>query len=354
MVQKMTEQLTLRFYERERPSTNSVAAAALAQSLDALQRIILLLAMRSEGRAPGRRVRPSADIQARYRLICDLPEKGSYISPVRIEGEGGLLDQSEISGIMAQVFGVMEAVGNSDEAEFEKALPDDTWRRFILDALERFAPARATGFELEISRGTTALMDTVKARPFVERLIRAPSRQKARGVVVGEFKRIDFMKREITVRHQQTSRDLTCIYQDHVEDSLLEHPRDTLLVFGTVTRNAENEPVSIEDVDRIEPVNLGTIAIAKVLIDNNAIEPKEELSASVTFDETDALFIAEIPSLNVTVHADSREMLEEAVHDELSLLWKRYAKAEDTKLTPAAQTLKGRMLAAFQEVAHAA
>lgn len=352
MVERMMEQLTLRFYEREHPSANSVAAAALAQSLDAFQRIVLLLAMRREGRAPGRRVRPSADIQARYRLLCDLPEKGSYITPLRIEGTGDLLAETEISGLMAQLCGVMDAIGKADEVEFEKSLPDDTWRRLILGQLERLSPVRATGFELELSVGKSVLMDTATARPFVEHLVRAPTRQKARGVVVGEFKRIDFMKREITVRHQETGRELTCLYQDYVEDSLLEHPRDTLLVFGAITRNAQNEPVSIEDVERIEAVNLGGITITSVPVGDIAIQPKEMLSASVIFDEEDALFVAEIPSLRVKVHAETREMLEEAILDELALLWKRYAMADDAKLTPAAQTLKGRMLAAFHEDMH--
>jgi hypothetical protein len=44
-----------------------------------------LTAMRREGRTPGRRIRPSADLQARYRLFCDAPLPGSFISPVGAE-----------------------------------------------------------------------------------------------------------------------------------------------------------------------------------------------------------------------------------------------------------------------------
>ena len=40
----------------------------------------------------------------------------------------------------------------------------------------------------------------------------------------------------------------------------------------------------------------------------------------------------------------------DALADELALVWKRYAKAPDKKLTPAAKALKYRMLATFREV----
>ena len=36
-------------------------------------RLVHLTAMRREGRLPGRRIRPSGDLQARYRLFCDIP-----------------------------------------------------------------------------------------------------------------------------------------------------------------------------------------------------------------------------------------------------------------------------------------
>ena len=275
------------------------------------------------------------------------------MTAARIMGAGGLFDMDETSAIMTQLCTVMQTVGDTDEAEFEKALPDDTWRRFILDAIERLSPALNTGVELEVARKDKVLMNTERARPFVERLIRAPTRQRSRGVVVGEFKRIDFMKREITVRHLATSRDLTCIYQEYVEDSLLEHPRDTLLVFGTVTRDAQNDPVSIDDVERIEAVTLAPVRISKVLVGNFIIEPIDELSATVAFDEAESLFNAEVSSLGVQVYAETRELLEEALQEEMEILWKRYAQEKDSKLTPAAQALKQRVLSAFRTVTHA-
>jgi hypothetical protein len=134
-------QLTLRFYERGRPEVNTVAAAALAQSLDALQRLVHLTAMRREGRTPGRRIRPSADLQARYRLFCDTPLPGSFISPVHL-GSGDLASESAM--VMSEVGGLLAAVGREDEPAIVKMLPDPVWRRFSMDAIERMAPPSTT------------------------------------------------------------------------------------------------------------------------------------------------------------------------------------------------------------------
>lgn len=342
------ESLNLRFYEPEKPRAHSVPAIALSQSLEALQRVVHLLAMRREGHAPGRRLRPSAELQTRYQLVCDLPTDGSYMAPVRVEG-AGLLGASEIPLLVKELCGLLSAIGNASEPDLEISIADETWRRFALEALERLAPPRATGVELEILVNSTPLMDTVKARPFIERIMRAPTRHRAPGVVIGEFKRIDFMKREITIRHLKTARDLSGVYSDYVEENLLEHPRATILVYGTIVRNAQGRPTSIDHVERIEAVDLDPVSIRDFVVGNVKVLALQELTAIISFDESELLFTAEIPSLRLSVHSESRALLDDAITDELELLWKRYAKAPDDTLTRAAQVLKGRLLVAFEE-----
>ncbi len=345
--------LYLRFFEPKRPEVTSAPVSALVHSLDALQRLVHLIAMRRERRAPGRRIRPSADIQNRYRLVCEIPKTGSYIAPVRFEG-GDLLSPADAAVVLMELDALLSAVGAENEGAFGAAVPDDTWRRFYLEALDRLSPPPTTGAELEISRAGKTLFETTRSRSFVERLVRAPTKQAVRGSVVGEFKRIDFSRQEITIRHRQTGRDLTCLYEAYVEDSLLEHPRDLLLVFGTVTRDDKGLPLSIEDVDHIEPVDLEPISVSAIIFDGRTVSPIEALTASVSFDESDALFLAEIDQLGLSVCGETREMLMAAIEDEIAVLWTRYACEQDEKLTPAALVLKARVLAAFQESSDAA
>lgn len=340
------DSLFLRFYEPKRPDVHSTAASVLAQSLEALQRLVYLVAMRRDGRTPGQRIRPPVELQSRYRLVCNLPQPGSYMSPVHLEGKG-LLASEDTSAVVAEIDVLLTAVGKSDENAFVTAVPDDTWQRYYLDTLSRIVPHSLSGIELEISNIKRVLVDTHTARPFIDRLARMPSRVSVRGSLIGEFKRIDFMRQEITIRHKETGRELGCRYEQHVEESLLDHPRDLLLVFGTVTRDSEGMPVSIDSVDHIEPVNLESEEIEAVIVENLRVVPKEMLSAEVSFDETDAVYIAAIPELGISVFSEKRENLRDALDDEIALLWKRYAAAPDEKLTRAAQALKQRMLDAF-------
>lgn len=345
--------LQLRFFEPKRPQVASAPATALVHSLDELQRLVHLIAMRREGRPPGRRIRPSADIQNRYRLVCEVPTAGSYIVPVRIEG-AELLAQTDTAAVFADLEELLSAVGAEDEAAFRAAAPDNTWRRFYLEALDRLSPPPISRAELEITYAGKPLVETPRLRVFVERLVRASSKQGIRGSVVGEFKKIDFSRREITIRHKDTSRDLTCVYEDHVQQSLLEHPGDLLLVLGTVTRDEKGLPVSIEDVDHIEPVDLEDIPIGLVPVGDRALTPTEPLSASVSFDEADALYLAEVESLGLSVCGETREMLNAAIEDDIVVLWSRYASAPDEKLTRAALALKARVRATFRETSDAA
>ncbi|MGZ9083661.1 MAG: hypothetical protein ACXW3U_16430, partial [Rhodoplanes sp.] len=121
-----------------------------------------------------------------------------------------------------------------DEAALAAVAPDEVWRRFYLEALDRLSPPPISGTELEITHAGKSVLRTPESRIFVERLVRSTTMRSSRGSVVGKFKKVDFSGREITIRHKETSRDLTCVYEDFVEQSLLEHPRD-LLLFGSFT-----------------------------------------------------------------------------------------------------------------------
>jgi hypothetical protein len=111
--------------------------------------------------------------------------------------------------------------------------------------------------------------------------------------------------------------------------------------------------VSIQNIDH-GPVDLEQIAIRRVLVGKKAVAPIGPLFASVRFDHADALYLADVEQLGVSVHAETREMLAAAIEDEIAVLWSRYACASDEKLTPAAAALKRRVLSLFTEVTDAA
>lgn len=107
-------------------------------------------------------------------------------------------------------------------------------------------------------------------------------------------------------------------------------------------------------MDHIEPVDLEQILIGPVPVDGRTVAPVEPLYACVSFDEADALYLADVERLGISVHAETREMLAAAIDDEIAVFWSRYACAPDEKLTPAALALKVRVLSAFKVSSDAA
>lgn len=337
--------LTLQFVDTNFPEAHFAPAGAVAQSMEALQRLVLLLAMRREGHTPGKRIRPSADLQKRYRLVLGVPEPGSLMLPVRM-ARAQVLFEPQVPEVLSDL-GALLAAGEGDDAEaFRRTVSDETWQRVILDALERLAPHPNFGVELTLAQSGRPICHAARLRNFSERLLRAPSAS-GRQAIVGTLSEISFEQRRMKVRHRSSKRVLTCYYEDEVEASLLEHPRDDVIIFGIMSLNGAGEVEQINQVDHIEPVDLSPVTVSELLHGNEWIKARQVLNAVVEFNEDEILYEASIEELGLATFAETRELLESAISDELSMLWRRYALADDDALTKKAQALKRRMLASF-------
>lgn len=343
--------LALRFVDTADPARKAVPAAALAQSLDALQRLALLLGRRRDGQMPGQRFKPSRAELERYRLVCDLPRPGSFVQPVRLEG-AQLLLPAETRDVLTGMARILATVGHDGGAIFEKEVNDATWRRYILDAIERLSPPPASGITLEISQNGRLLCTGESIRRFAEHAARRPA-ARGRSAVVGELKKIDFLTHQITLRHRETGRELVCSYEDGIEPSLLEHPRELILVFGLVTRDIDGSPRSIDAVDHIEPVDLSPFKADRFLVGGAMIVIDPPLELTITFDPDAQMLVAIDPDLGIDAFGENRETLEACVRDEFVVLWQRYAEAADDALAPDSSSLKQRLLARWKVASNA-
>jgi hypothetical protein len=313
--------------------------------VEALQRLVLLLAMRREGHTPGKRIRPSADLQERYRLVVGIPQSGSLMLPVQLTGAQRLV-LDPLDSVMGDLKALLSAGENDDADAFRKIIDDETWQRFLLDGLERLAPHPNYEVELTVAQAGKPVCHAARLRGFSEKLLRAPS-SSGRQAIVGTLMEISFEQRRIKVRHRRTQRLLSCSYEDAVEASLLEHPREDVIIFGVMSLNAAGQVEQIDRVDHIEPVDLSPITISELLHGNEWIKARQSLRAIVEFNEHEILYEANLEELDLATFGETRELLESALSDELSILWRRYALADDEKLTRKAQVLKRRMLASF-------
>lgn len=345
--------LELRFSDQDDPEAHIVSVAALAQALEAMQRLTFVLAMRREGRLPGKRIRPSFEIQQRYRLICELPAAGSFVTPIRVQG-ADLLGSADSEAIMVQIRSVLKAAGQESEAELRRLIPDRQWRRFVLESIDSLAPKANQKTDLEIFYGSQRLVSAKRAKAFAERVLKSPEPGEQRNALVGTLKDIDFERNHFRIRHDESSRIVSAFYDSAIEESLLSHPRDSLIIFGIVALNADGEIDSISDVDHVEEFDRTPIEIPQIDLGNSELlQPLERIVAEVGFDEESALYTAVISTIGVDVFSENREELEELISVELQMLWKHYAEAEDEKLTTPAIALKQRLKSRFQKVANA-
>jgi hypothetical protein len=335
---------------------HSVPAAELARALDGFQRIVHLIGMRLEGRTLSRRARPSKEVQQRFVLVCDLPYPGSFEQPVRLMTlDPQLLSVEELERADADLTRFLRAVGQRNAQQLDDAVADPSYRRFMLDALAQAMPASQSGLSLEVLTNGDRLLSSTTAQSFIEDQRRPRLSAASAGVVNGELIEIDFTARRIRLRLLGAKRDIACSYEDSVEPTLLEHPRELIQVFGSVSVDARGVPKTIESVEFIRPIQEDEdFSINAFDAGTNAVLARRPLAATIRFDRDEQLFIATVSPLGIETAGETRDDVVEGIVAELKVLWRKYAQAEDSRLTAGARDLKSRLLDAFEESSDAA
>jgi hypothetical protein len=335
---------------------HAVPAAALARALDGFQRIVHLIGMRLEGRTLSRRARPSQDVQRRFVLVCEPSRTGSYEQPLRLAAlDPQLLSPDELERADSDLARFLRAIGQRDEHQLGDAVADPTYRRFMLDALAEAMPEPRSGVALEVLANGDRLLNSPMVQDFVEDQRRPRISAASAGVVNGELTEIDFATRRIRLRLLGVNRDIACSYEDAVEPTLLEHPRELIQVFGSVAVDAKGVPKKIEAVEFIRPIQEEEeIQVSSFVVGNRAIRARHHVTISIRFDRDEQLFTATVPPFDIETVGETRDDVAEGVLAELRLLWRNYAQADDNRLTAGARSLKSRLLDSFEETPVAA
>jgi hypothetical protein len=352
---RVSDHLLLRFTGAS-AETQTVPAAELARALDGFQRIVHLIGMRLEGRTLSRRARPSQDVQRRFVLFCELSHSGSYEQPLRLMTPNPtLLSHEELERADADLGRFLRAIGHRDEKALEDAVADPTYRRFMLDALAQAMPEAQSGMSLEVLADGDQLLNSATAQAFVEDQRRPRLSAPSAGVVNGELIEIDFASRRVRLRLLGPKRDIVCSYEDSAEPTLLEHPRELIQVFGSVSIDGKGVPRAIEAVEFIRPIQEEeSIPIDSFFVGNKTIRARRRLAISIRFDREEQLFIATLPPLEIETVGETRNDVAEGIVAELRVLWRNYVQGDEERFTMGARVLKSRLLETFEETPDAA
>jgi hypothetical protein len=335
-----------------------VPANVLAETLQATQRVVHLLAMAARGQSLGRRARVPQDIEHAFPVLCMLPRPGSYIAPIQIgDPLSGLLSPLEAEKITSDFDAVLEAAEAGNAIKLRDVVPDTRWREAVTDAVERMLPRPSSGFSLSVSsEPRDRIFGLSAARQRIEALTTRPSNTSTTRAVIGYLQAIDFGGRKLRLRHPSTNRTFDCVYaaRDDFEPVLLENPRELIQVVGEVELDANDHPIQVVEVSDIRPVDLEPFALSAFNVGNVTVRPINERMLQPRLDETEQFFLIEDGELGIDLADETRAGLEDALRHLIPLLWRNYAQADDAVLTSDARRLKQRLLAIFTETPSAA
>ena len=347
-------QFDLRYTGDDVERDGAVPAAVLAKSLEGLQRLVHLVAMRIEGRELNKRARPSEDIQLRFPVLCLPPREGSYISPTMIGRiDAQQLDFNEAGKIAQELVIVMQAATSGDSTALDRAVPDPTYRRFMYAALNDMLPPSHLNLELEVQQSGHSHLVASQARPLLTRS-RARAADQSQGVATGILFEIDFEKRQFALYHPPTESRIICGYDEGGEDLLLDHPLDRIQVTGLIERDTDGNLVRVVSVEKVLEIDTSPYSIDRLDVDGKQLLTNKPISIEPIFDDGDQIFLVSLPELGIETFAETRAELEGVIEDELRMIWREYAEASDDTLADDALKLKRQLLATFVEAGNAA
>ncbi len=332
---------------------NTVPADVLVQTLQRLQKLVLIAAAAKEGKGLNRRFKPSAELRQRHTLRCAIPTAGSYAIAVSEVDECPQSSLSHISEYAAldDVYKVTDAVIEDDIDRVQQVIPDARFRSLMLRTLQDMAPSEGSEWALDFAVGTEKLCRlSYGLRRDVTRILRVDQPEQEEGTVIGELQRIFLDERKIVIRHPVTGTLISCFYEDEIESDIWESRRDYIQVTGQVSRTPEGHVSNVSDVISIEQVDTSPFRISEIDADGVHLRITPPLTVSPELDEeTKQVFLFSDEELNLFIAAPTRADLYEEIIADLAFSYREYVKAEDGDLSPAAVEFKNHLSQRLQE-----
>ena len=88
-------------------------------------------------------------------------------------------------------------------------------------------------------------------------------------------------------------------------------------------------------------------------VDGKAMKMRSGARLVPFVEEAGGMFSARLDSIGLDAFAETQDALAAEVSEQLAMLWKEYALADDAELTESAQKVKRNLLATFEEVGRA-
>lgn len=343
-------------------SSHRISADLLSTLAKTFQELALLAAAAERGRGTGERIRYTGAFCNEFVVEFATPEPGSFFLPFSLVNKLTPLCP-DTKAVLCSLMAMLAALSAREQTIPGTERLSPSYKARFAQLVSRFVSPEENDWSVSIEANG---MDEAKFRSVTfsremsdhaKALFENPPPPKEETMsVIGDLVSIDFEKHELTIRHQQTKKEINCDFRPEIIDKIVSERESGVQVTGRFTLDADGFPKRLTDVTSVVPVDLSPISISTFSVDSTAIGTVDgqPIVISPKLDEdSHQVFVVEDESLGLDVFASTRDELVSEIQAQLSVLWREYALENDSKLTDSAIALKNRLLAKFKEVVHA-
>lgn len=325
-------------------------AEAVISSLSALQRMIYIIGMRSEGRALSERVKPSAKVRREYAVICKAPALGSHIQPFNIASQSGAFTPAAIAA-REKLLQTLKAFDSGDGATVERVLPNGRERWFMAKAAMGLIPDEEMDLQVTVRTSPRGpfTFKADRARGLISRYQAGSPPEVDEETVAGKLKAIDFAQTIVTIKPSKDPA-IRLDYPLKLEGWLQANVRRRVKLVGKPKFNQRGDVSSFKQIATATELEPTLDPISEFKVGSDVIRASRPLSIPVVVDWQEKLFLIQDSDLGVDVFTQDYSELRSCVISELDMLWRQYAMAPDGDLDPEALSVKSALLSRFSVV----
>lgn len=344
------EDIQLKFDGKSIQRLDGAPAETLIASLNALQRMVFIIGMRSEGRALSQRLKPTAKVKREYAVVCRAPRHGSHIQPFNVTSQTGVFSPAA-SAAREKLLKALKAFDSGDEAIVERALPNARERWFLADAAAGLLPPEDSGIEIALRSGSHGPFSFKgdRARPLLEKYKKGSPPDVDEDTVVGKLRAIDYGQTILTIKPSH-SPAIRMDYPLPFENWLQSNVRRRLQIVGQPKFNQMGDISSFKQLSYVTELEPTLDPILEFLAAGQRIEALQPLFIPATLNWQDRIFEFRDPSLGIDAYSENINDLRKSVLEELDVLWRHYALSPDDELDTQARAVKAALHSRFRSV----
>lgn len=325
---------------------SAVPADVLVRTVEGMQQLVYLLAADADDRTLDKRFRPSEAIQAKFKLMCLVPEVGSYALPVALTTEGMLFNLDSMS-IFRKLDVLFECISKDNLDSLKDAFIDSAFKKRALVECRKLLPKAGETWQIGFQNLSGAKED--RAERFIgsqhhrqiDKWLEMFTQAESVMTVTGELIAIEFDVNKVSIRYPVNKQIIDCFYDAEIEDEMIDSRRRFVQVTGTFTLDRDFNPIKLVNCTRIEPVDLSPLELSVVNYDGHTYRFKQAHELSIELDEeTNQLFCVGKNNFGLIAYATTRDELVEEIAIQIHFLWQEYARCDSALLTPEARELQ--------------